>query len=109
MKSLILAVAVVLCLCAVNTSVKAQSQNFSMNNNTGMILIDVFISPSDAESWGPDVIPKDMIGDGETFDFTFTDVSPEKCSWDILFTAQDGVKYYMRHVDLCNTHTITLS
>jgi hypothetical protein len=109
MKKLIFAIAVVLCFTALNNTLNAQTQNFSITNNTGMILIDVFISESDAENWGSDVIPKDMILDGETFDFTFTDVSPEKCSWDIMFTADDGVKYYMRHVDLCSITTITLS
>ena len=89
--------------------VKAQNQDFSMVNNTGMILIDVFISPSSADNWGPDVIPKDMILDGETFNFTFTGVDPEHCSWDIMFTADDGVKYYMKGVDLCTITTITLS
>ena len=89
--------------------VKAQNQNFSMTNNTGMILVDVFISPSSAASWGPDVIPKDMILTGETFDFTFTGVDPEHCSWDIMFTADDGVKYYMNGVDLCSITSITLS
>jgi hypothetical protein len=92
-----------------NSSVQAQSQDFSMTNNTGMTLIDVFISPSDSESWGSDVIPGDLILDGETFNFTFTDVSPEKCMWDIMFTAEDGVKYYMRHVNLCELTTITLT
>lgn len=92
-----------------NSGVQAQSQDFSMTNNTGMTLVDVFISPSDAETWGSDVIPTDMILDGETFNFTFTDVSPEKCMWDIMFTAEDGVKYYMRDVNLCELTTITLS
>lgn len=109
MKSLILAFAVVLCFCAFNKSANAQSQNFSMTNNTGMILVDVFISPDDQNDWGSDIIPKDMILDGETFDFTFTGVDPEKCIWDIMFTADDGNKYYMQNVDLCNTVSITLS
>ncbi|HEX2786894.1 MAG TPA: hypothetical protein VHP32_03245 [Ignavibacteria bacterium] len=96
-------------LFILNSSVQAQNQNFSMTNNTGMTLIDVFISPSDSDSWGPDVIPKDMILDGETFDFTFTDVSAEQCMWDIMFTADDGVKYYMKGVNLCEITTITLT
>jgi len=50
-----------------------------------------------------------MILDGETFNFTITDVSPDKCSWDIMFTADNGTKYYMKGVDLCNTVSITLS
>ncbi len=91
-------------------NVKAQSnQDFSMTNNTGMILVDVFISPTGASNWGPDVIPKDLILDGETFNFHFTDVNPEHCAWDIMFTADDGVKYYMNGVDLCSITTITLS
>ena len=92
-----------------NSGAQAQSQNFTMTNNTGMILVDVFISPSDSESWGSDVIPGDLILDGESFDFTFTDVSPEKCMWDIMFTADDGVKYYMKGVNLCEITTITLT
>lgn len=96
-------------LVFLSQSANAQNQNFSITNNTGMILVDVFISPSNSDNWGSDVIPKDMILDGETFDFTFTGVDPEHCSWDILFTADDGNKYYMRGVDLCSITTITLS
>ena len=79
-----------------------------MTNNTGMILIDVFISPNDANDWGSDLIPKDLILDGETFNFTFTGVDPNKCVWDIMFTAENGTKYYMQDVDLCSTTAITL-
>ena len=89
---------------------EAQSnQDFSITNNTGMILVDVFISPDDQNSWGNDVIPKDMILDGETFNFTFTGVSPDKCVWDIKFTADTGTEYYMQNVDLCSLTGITLS
>jgi hypothetical protein len=84
-------------------------QNFSMVNNTGMTLIDVFISPNDANTWGEDVIPKDVIANGETFDFTFTDVSSDKCIWDIKFTGENGTEYIMQDVNLCKTATITLT
>lgn len=108
MKKFSFILAFVLCMLALSKDVNSQSQNFSMTNNTGMIIIDVFISPNDENNWGSDVIPKDMILDGETFDFTFTGVDPSKCVWDILFTAQDGNKYYMQDVDLCATTSITL-
>ena len=92
------------------SSVHAQSnQDFQMVNNTGMILIDVFISPSDAADWGPDVIPKDLILDGESFNFTFADVNADKCLWDIKFTAESGVEYTMTGVNLCELTTITLT
>ena len=109
LKKSLLIFAAVLGLFIFSQSAHAQNQNFSMTNNTGMILVDVFISPSASDNWGSDVIPKDMILDGETFDFTFTGVDPEHCSWDILFTADDGNKYYMRGVDLCSITSITLS
>lgn len=109
LKKSLLIFAAVLGLFIFSQSANAQNQNFSMTNNTGMILVDVFISPSASDNWGSDVIPKDMILDGETFDFTFTGVDPEHCSWDILFTADDGNKYYMRGVDLCSITSITLS
>lgn len=85
------------------------TQNFQMVNNTGMILVDVFISPNDSEDWGSDVIPKDVIQNGETFDFTFTDVSPEKCIWDIKFTGENGTEYIMQDINLCKTGVITLT
>lgn len=85
------------------------AQNFQMVNNTGMVLLDVFISPNDSEDWGSDVIPKDVIQNGETFDFTFTDVSPDKCIWDIKFTAENGTEYIMQDINLCKTSVITLT
>jgi len=108
LKKLTFIASVLFVLFCVTGNATAQSQNFSITNTTGMILIDVYISPNDANDWGSDVIPKDMILDGETFDFTFSGVEPSKCVWDIMFTAEDGMKYYMQDVDLCNTTTITL-
>jgi hypothetical protein len=109
MKKLLMAFVIVMAFLALSKDINAQSQNFSMTNNTDLILIDVFISPNDENNWGSDVIPKDMILPGETFDFSFTGVDPSKCVWDIMFTADDGVKYYMQDVDLCNLTSITLS
>lgn len=80
-----------------------------MTNNTGMILIDVFISPESAGNWRPDVIPKDMILDSETFIFNFPCIDAEHCSWDIMFIDDDGVKYHMKGVDLYALTNITLS
>lgn len=88
---------------------KTGRQDFSITNNTGLTLIDVYISPNESNDWGEDVIPKDMIADGETFDFTFSDVSAEKCLWDIKFNAEDGVEYFMKGVNLCEISTITLN
>jgi len=109
MRKLFFAAAIFFVLLSLTGKSNAQSQNFSMTNNTGMILVDVFISPNHAEQWGNDVIPKDMILDGETFNFTFTGVDPTHCMWDIMFTADTGSKYYMLDVDLCSITSITLS
>jgi len=108
MRKLFFAAVILFMLFSLTGKSSAQSQDFSITNNSGMILIDVFISPNDANDWGNDVIPKDLILDGETFNFTFTGVDPTKCVWDIMFTAEDGIKYYMQDVDLCSTTTITL-
>lgn len=109
MKKSLFILALVTGLFIFGQSANAQNQNFSMANNTGMILVDVFISPSSADNWGPDDIPKDLILDGETFNFTFTGVDAEHCSWDIMFTADTGTKYTMTGVDLCSITSITLS
>jgi hypothetical protein len=93
----------------VSSLVQAQAfQDFTMTNNTGMILVDVYISPDNSNNWGSDVIPKDLILDGETFEFKFG-VDQEHCVWDIKFTADDGVEYYMQDVNLCTITSITLS
>lgn len=85
------------------------NQDFVMTNNTGMNLVNVFISPYESDDWGNDVIPTDVVRDGETFKFTFTEVSPDQCVWDIMFTGEDGVEYFMRGINLCKTSEITLS
>lgn len=96
-------------LFLLNTDSQAQSQDFSMTNNTGMTLIDVYLSPTSSDNWGSDVIPGDLILDGETFNFTFTGFDKDNCLWDIKFTADDGNSYTMTGVDLCAITTITLT
>ena len=73
-----------------------------------MILTHVYISPDNKDDWGNDVIPKDMVLDGETFIFNFH-VDESHCVWDIKFTVDTGESYFMQDLNLCQITSITLT
>jgi len=83
-------------------------QNFTVLNRTGHVVVTLNVSASNEDSWGPDILGRDVLGDGESAEITF-ERGESQCLWDIRATYDDGDTTDMRGVNLCQVATVTLT
>ncbi len=83
---------------------KAQSaMDFTFVNQTGEILWGLYVSETMNLEWGEDLLPSEVIGDGEEVKITFSPSSTE-CEWDIKLNKDlSGEKFVtVSDVNLCS-------
>ncbi|HEV2816735.1 MAG TPA: hypothetical protein VGW40_05890 [Allosphingosinicella sp.] len=84
------------------------NQNFTVVNNTGHTVMTLNVSPSNEDSWGPDILGSNVLANGASGQVTFPR-GEEQCSWDIRATYDDGDTTDVRGVNLCQVATVTLT
>ncbi|HYJ52407.1 MAG TPA: hypothetical protein VEW04_04485 [Allosphingosinicella sp.] len=84
------------------------NQNFTLNNNTGHVVVTLNVSPSNSNEWGPDILGRDVLANGESAQITF-ERAETQCQWDIRATYDDGDTTDERGVNLCETTTVNLT
>jgi hypothetical protein len=103
----------VLCLFALPilffapASVHAGDQDFTLINNTGVEINNLYVAESKSDDWGDDVLGKDTLGDGENTDISF-DRDETECMWDFQVRDKEGNGVEWREIDLCKYQKITL-
>lgn len=85
----------------------AGQQDFTIVNNTGHVVVTLNVSPSRETRWGPDILGREVLANGEQAQVTF-DRDESICLWDIRVTYDDGDTGDWRQVNLCETSEITL-
>jgi hypothetical protein len=108
-KQLVLIVALVF---AATTWTQAQTVlDFQLVNDTGKDFYAVYLTDTDTQDWGEDILPEDIVKDGDTIDITFEDVDGNSlCSWDLRLThdASEVDYIYINQIDLCEVSILTL-
>jgi len=84
------------------------NQNFTINNQTGHTVVTLNVSPSNEDSWGPDILGRDTLANGESAQITFPRAETQ-CQWDIKATYDDGDTTDERGVNLCEVATVNLT
>jgi len=90
---------------AMSTAAFAAQQDFTVTNHTGHVIMTLNVSPSSSTRWGPDILGREVLGDGEQAEVTF-DRNEDQCSWDIRVTYDDGTNNDMRGVNLCEVSEV---
>ena len=82
-------------------------QDFTLANATGVEINAVYVSPSEADHWGKDILGKDTLPDGEEADIEF---SPEEESalWDLKIEDKEGNAIIWTKLNLTEISTLTL-
>jgi hypothetical protein len=80
----------------------AAPQDFTLTNSTGHVIMTLNVSPSDSNRWGPDILGRDVLADGESAEVSF-DRNEDDCEWDIRVTYDDGTHNDERGINLCET------
>jgi hypothetical protein len=87
---------------AMSTAAFAAQQDFRITNHTGHVIVTLNVSPNNDDHWGPDILGRDVLANGEQTDISF-DRNEDQCSWDIKVTYDDGTNNDLRAVNLCET------
>lgn len=86
----------------------AGSQDFTLENATGVEIHELYISPAKADDWGEDVLTVDTLPDGQSVAIHFA--RREKAAfWDIKVVDQAGDSIEWPHLKLTEISTVTLS
>ena len=93
---------------ALTSAAYAAPQDFTLTNNTGHVIMTLNVSPSDSNNWGPDILGRDVLGDGEAAEVSF-DRDEDDCVWDIRVTYDDGDTNDERGINLCETTDVTFT
>ncbi len=108
-KHILLLVALVF---AATTWTQAQTiLEFKLVNNTGEDFYAVYLTDTDTQNWGEDILPEDIVKDGDTIDITFEDVNGNTlCSWDLRLThdASEENYIYINQIELCEVSILTI-
>ena len=87
---------------------QAANLDFELVNNTGVDIYEVFVSPSDVEEWGDDILEQDILEDGMSVEISF-DPEEEAALWDLMVKDGEGNSIYWEELDLTQISTFKLS
>jgi len=83
-------------------------QDFTLANATGYVISHVYVSPTNENSWGDDILGKDTLDDEEVVPIHFAR-KERSCKWDLRVTYEDdGSSVVWRGFDLCDISKITI-
>jgi hypothetical protein len=90
-----------------SSSQSGYSQDFTLDNETGIEIYSVYLSPTGEKSWGDDIMTTDTLPSGSTTDITFdTDVNDQY--WDLMIADSAGTTVEWSNIDLFSISEITL-
>lgn len=108
MRKLVLGI-VFLCMMMLSSSVAfAGAQDFTLVNNTGVLIHKLFVSPTNTNDWQEDVLGVSQLSSGDSVEITFS--GGERATyWDLKVEDTDGNGLYWQHINLKQISTITLN
>ena len=85
----------------------AGDQDFEVVNKTGYALKHLYVSEGNNNSWDEDVLGRDVLNDGESFELTFGK-RERTCKWDLKVVYDDGESAVWEDLNLCKISKLTL-
>ncbi len=97
---------------AATTWTQAQTVlDFKLVNNTGEDFYAVYLTETNTQDWGEDILPADIVEDGDIIAIKFEYVDDETlCIWDLRLTHDESEEeyIYINEIDLCEVSVLTL-
>lgn len=99
----------VVALASITLQATQQRRNldFTLVNKTGLTINEVYLSPTNDDEWGEDVMGKDVLANGEKVEITFSS-SETECNWDLKIVDEDKDDVEWTKLNLCTANEITL-
>jgi hypothetical protein len=89
------------------TAVFAGDQDFTLDNETGLTIDQLYCSPSAKPDWEEDILGTDVLKNGEKAHITFSRSETAR-NWDLLIVDEEGDKVEWSEIDLLEAETIIL-
>ena len=110
MKKLLFVFAVLFCLSfSVSQESYSQALGCYIENNTGVTLNNIYVSPAESDNWGDDILPQDLFEDQATVQVYIPETYGETCLFDIKITDLEGNAVIFTNVDVCALHTLRIN
>lgn len=100
-------------LCAIvgvalfGTKSFAGEQDFTLVNNTGTDIHQLFVGPTTSDEWGEDILGVNVLDDGASANITFAG-EDSTAFWDIKIVDGDGNELFWRKLNLKKISKVTL-
>ena len=78
-------------------------------NNTGSTIYYIFISPSESDIWGEELLGEDVLEDGQTFTCQLPEPLSKVRVYDFGVEDEDGEAYYKWDVTITNNAQIVFT
>ena len=88
-------------------TVFAGPQDFTLENNTGRDILNVYVSQTSTNSWGSDIMGQDYLANGSSVFISFD--SSAYRDWDIMVEFVNGGSQAYYDIDLYSTYVVTLN
>src|SRR5437899_1566994 len=89
------------------TKAIAGDQDFVLVNATGVEINNLYVSPSNEDKWGDDILGEDTLADGANVTIKFAHDEKE-CGWDFMVKDKEDNGVQWTDIDLCKYSEITL-
>jgi len=100
--------ALALVISSVSTAF-ADPRDFVLINSTGKPIMQVFVTPSNLDDWGDDILGQGILGTGENVTIKFARYTEGNCYYDIKVVVDGGAEGELNQVNLCETQTVTFN
>lgn len=102
-----LAGAVVLSTLIMPAALAQSKLDFTLHNQTGYEINEVYVSPSNRNAWEEDILGQDTLADGATVDITFS--RQKQALWDLKVVFMNGKDAVWTKFDLSQITDIVIS
>ena len=79
----------------------AQALSFDVVNNTGVTLVDVYVTPAEQNHWGNDILPNNLFENGSTISVSIPVDFGTSCMFDMKITDAVGGSITFTNIDAC--------
>lgn len=84
----------------------AGTQDFTIINQTGYTIYEVYVSETTNDDWEEDILGKDVLDNGGRLNVTFSGRSA--CLWDIMVLDEDDNSVEWSGINLCEVSVVVL-
>jgi hypothetical protein len=85
-------------------------RDFNVNNATNRVLTELYVSPADRDTWGPDILGVDILNPRESVEVRFSPrTSNEGCIYDIRAQWNDGKTSDLYDYNLCTLTSVNFT